>query len=97
MTLPWILGLAAVTYASRALALVLMPQPSPRVRAILERMPAPLFAGLAALSVVDVQGVVAEPHVFGAIAGALIATPLRSLLLVLLAGLGGYGITVALT
>lgn len=93
MTLPWIVALAAITYASRALALVLMPDPSPRARTILERMPAPLFAGLAALSVVDLEGGLAAPHVLGAIAGALLATPSRSLLVVLVAGVAGYGVT----
>ena len=92
MTLPWILGLAALTYASRALALVLLPEPSPRARAFLERMPAPLFAGLAALSIIDAEGGLASAHVLGAVVGALVAAPFRSLLVVLLAGIAGYGV-----
>ena len=91
MSLPWLLVLAGITYASRAAALVLMPEPSPRLRALLERMPAPLFAGLAALSVIDAEGTLAGPHVFGAIVGALLTAPFRSLLLTLLGGLAGFG------
>lgn len=97
MSFPWILALAAITYGSRALALVLLPEPSPVMRAFLQRMPAPLFAGLAALSIIDAEGALSGPHVFGAMAGALIAAPSRSLLIVLVGGVAGYGLTVLLT
>ena len=52
MTWGLILAIGALTYASRAGALVFLPPPSERVRAMLNRIPAPLFAGLAALSLI---------------------------------------------
>lgn len=88
-----ILVLAAVTYLSRAAALVLLPDPSPRVRRILDRVPAPLFAGLAGLSLVEAEGSFAAAPVLGAAAGALLAAPFRSLPLALAGGLAGYAVT----
>jgi hypothetical protein len=87
-------AIAVMTYASRALALVLMPHPPERVRAVLDRIPAPLFASLAALSLID-DGAVAPTVTLCAAAGALVITPTRSLLWVLAGGLAGYAIGVA--
>ena len=81
--------LAVLTYASRALALVLMPHPPERIRVVLDRIPAPLFASLAALSLLE-DGAIAGATTLTAAAGALLATPTRSLLWVLTGGLGGY-------
>ena len=81
--------LAVLTYASRALALVLMPHPPERIRVVLDRIPAPLFASLAALSLLE-DGAIAGATTLAAAAGALLATPTRSLLWVLTGGLGGY-------
>lgn len=88
--------LAALTYGSRILALVVLPAPSPALQRILNRVPSPLFAGLAALSLVDAAGQIADGPVLIASAGALCAAPFRSLLGVLIAGIAGYALGVVL-
>jgi branched-subunit amino acid transport protein len=82
--------IAVMTYGSRALALVLLPNPSARVRAVLDRIPAPLFASIAALSLIE-DGALAPAETLFAAAGALLLTPTRSMLWVLAGGLAGYG------
>jgi branched-subunit amino acid transport protein len=89
VSLGLIVAIALLTYASRACALVLMPDPPRGVRTALDRVPAPLFASLAAISLIE-DGKVASPETLCAAFGALIATPTRSLLWVLVAGLAGY-------
>ena len=84
-----IVAIALMTYGSRALALVLMPHPPEHVRAILDRIPAPLFASLAALSLID-EGSIAPAATMCAAAGGLALSPTRSLLWVLVGGLAGY-------
>jgi branched-subunit amino acid transport protein len=84
-----VLAIGAITFASRASSLVLLPQLPARVRHVLDRMPAAIFAGLAAHSLV-VPGGLADIHTLAAAAGAVTAAPLRSLPLCLVAGLGGY-------
>ena len=85
-----IVVLAALTYASRAAALVLLPSLSPDIRAVLDRMPAALFAGLAAHSlVVPGVGLVSAPIVV-ATAAAIVVSPRRSLLACLVAGVVAY-------
>jgi branched-subunit amino acid transport protein len=81
--------IALLTYGSRAFALVLMPDPPRRVRTVLDRIPAPLFASLATISLIE-DGDLASPETLCAAFGALVATPTRSLLWVLVAGLAGY-------
>jgi branched-subunit amino acid transport protein len=95
MSLALIVTIALITYGSRALALVLMPDPPPRARALLDRLPTPLFASLAAISLVE-DGGSAAPETFGAAAGALLLAPTRSLLWVLLGGLVGYVVAAAI-
>ena len=92
MSLALIVFIAFITYASRVVALV-MPQPPARLRLVLDRVPAPLFASLAALSLVD-HGTVAPVATLCAVVGALFATPTRSLLWVLIGGLAGYSLGV---
>jgi branched-subunit amino acid transport protein len=87
-----IAAIALLTYGSRALALVLMPHPPPRVRAVLDRIPAPLFASLAAISLIEGGEPVALETLSAAV-GALIAAPTRSLLWVLAGGLAGYAVS----
>ena len=87
-----LLTLAGITYASRAVALVLMPSPPPRFERFLNRIPAPLFASLAAVSLVDSTGDFVRAPVLLAAAGALIMSPRRSLLAALLGGLAGYAV-----
>ncbi|HEX2025944.1 MAG TPA: AzlD domain-containing protein [Actinomycetota bacterium] len=91
MSLPLIIGLALLTYVSRAVAMVFMPDPPERMRVVLDRIPAPLFAGLAATSLIQ-DGRLADPSTLTAAAFGVLATPTRSLLWVLLAGLAGYGL-----
>ena len=90
MTLLLILITATITYGSRAFSLVILPEPSPRLRLILDRVPAPLFAGLAATSLIQPGGV--EVEAWGAALGALAAAPARSLLWSLIGGGVGYAI-----
>jgi branched-subunit amino acid transport protein len=87
-----LLALAAITYASRAVALVLMPTPPARFERFLNRIPAPLFASLAAVSLVDSSGDFVPAPVLLAAAGALIMSPRMSLLAALLGGLAGYAV-----
>jgi branched-subunit amino acid transport protein len=89
VTVLFVIGIATLTYASRALALVLMPDPPERVRVVLDRIPAPLFASLAAVSLFDGRDLAPGPTLFAA-AGALAVTPTRSMLWVLVGGLLGY-------
>jgi branched-subunit amino acid transport protein len=95
MSLALIAGIALLTYASRALALVFMPDPPPRMKATLDRIPAPLFAALAVTSLID-DGQLANPTMLTAAAFGLAAAPTRSLLWVLLAGLTGYVVGTAI-
>ncbi len=90
MTWELVLVLAAITYASRAAALVVLPSLPHAVRVVLDRMPSALFAGLAVHSlVVPGTGFVDAPTL-AATAGAVAAAPLRSLPLCLVAGVGAY-------
>ena len=83
--------IALMTYATRALALVLMPDPPERLRVVLDRIPAPLFASLAALSLLQ-GATLAPPATLCAAGGALLMAPTRSLLVVLVGGLAGYAL-----
>ncbi|HYE91513.1 MAG TPA: AzlD domain-containing protein [Terriglobales bacterium] len=92
MSVVTIVAIAAITYGSRAIALVLLPRPSARVDAVLARIPAPIFASLAAAMLLTGEGdVVAGPTLWAAL-GALVATPARSLLLCLVGGTAGYAL-----
>ena len=91
MSLALIATIAVLTYASRAFALVLMPNPPERVRIVLDRIPAPLFASLAMTSLIE-DGGVGGPNTVCAALFALGATWTRSLLWVLVAGLLGYAL-----
>ena len=89
MSVGLIVVIALLTYGSRALALVLMPDPPARIQEVLDRIPAPLFAALAATSLIE-DGALAEPSTLSAALFALVASPTRSLLWVLVAGVAGY-------
>jgi branched-subunit amino acid transport protein len=82
--------IAAITYGSRVAALVLLPEPSPRVRGVIDRIPPALFAGLAAHSLIEPGVGLADPATFAAAAGALVVAPLRSLPICLVAGVAAY-------
>ena len=83
--------IALLTYGSRALALVFMPHPPERVRVVLDRIPAPLFAALAVTSLIEDRDL-AGAETLCATLGALVVTPTRSLLWVLVGGFGGYAL-----
>jgi hypothetical protein len=85
-------AIALVTYASRAAALVLLPRPGGRFEAVLGRMPAPIFASLAALTLVTDHRSLAGGPVLCAALGALITSPKRSLPLCLVGGIAGYAV-----
>lgn len=86
-----VLVVALLTYGSRALALVAMPEPSARFREILDRVPAPLFAALAATSLFEGGRLVDERTLLATLGAAALA-PTRSLLWVLVGGLSFYGL-----
>jgi cobalamin biosynthesis protein CobD/CbiB len=82
--------LALITYASRAAAVVLLPRPSARFETVLSRIPAPLFVSLATATLLG-DGGAGGPTLWAA-AGALVASPARSLLACLIAGAAGYAL-----
>lgn len=87
----WVLAaVALITYGSRALALVFLPAPSGQFEAVLGRMPAPIFASLATLTLITDKGQLTTGPVVLAALGALILAPRRSLALCLVAGFAGY-------
>ena len=92
MSVPVLLALAVLTYASRAVALVLLPRPGETFRRLLDRVPAPLFAGLAAVSLFSPEGGLAPVPTLAAAAGGVLLAPTRSLLAVLGGGLLGYAL-----
>jgi branched-subunit amino acid transport protein len=87
---------ALLTYGSRMAALALLPPVPRRVADVLERMPAALFAGLAATSVLTPDGMLGSAPVLAATLGAIVVAPLRSLMVCLLAGLLGYAAALVL-
>ena len=90
-----LIGLAALTVASRVLPMTLLPEPTGRSAAVLDVLPAPLFAALAAVALLgDGPPTVAA---LTAAAGALVGSLRRSLAWVLALGLVGYAAGVALT
>jgi branched-subunit amino acid transport protein len=97
MTPELILGLAIMTFGSRALALAYLPALPERLGVILDRMPPALFAGLAAISLVNSDGAVAGTPILAAAGGALLASPRRSLPVCLAAGLIAYTVVAALS
>lgn len=89
MSWPLLLGLALVTVASRVLPMTLLPVPRGRAAEILDALPAPLFAGLAALALVGGDAP-PEPPVLLAALGALLGAARRSLGLTLVCGVAGF-------
>jgi hypothetical protein len=84
-----LLAIVVITVGSRVVALAVLPPPRGVVAEIVRRLPAPLFAALAALSIVN-EGP-ANPAILVAVGCALLAA-LRwpSLLATLVAGLAGF-------
>lgn len=95
----WVLVLlvAAITYLSRAAAVALLPAASGPLLEFINRLPAPLFAGLAMFALVGEGSAMPEPATLAAAGGALLAAPRRSLSLTLAVGLAAYGLVTWLT
>lgn len=91
-----LITLALITYVSRAVAVVLLPRPSPRFETILSRIPAPIFASLATATLLGDGGAPVDGPTLAAAAGALLLSPGRSLLLCLIGGAVGYAAGVLL-
>ena len=89
MTWTLLLALTAVTIASRVLPMVLLPTPRGRAARLLDALPAPLFASLAALALFDDGRTPPLPVVLAAVAALLGATR-RSLVLTLACGVAGF-------
>lgn len=85
-----VVGVAGVTVLSRLAPMLLLPEPEDFIAEVVARLPAPLFAALAALSLVPTTGSLPDPAIVAAIIGALLVGRKRSLLLTLTAGLTGY-------
>jgi branched-subunit amino acid transport protein len=85
-----ILLVGAITFASRAVSVAVLPPLPARIRHVVDRMPAAIFAGLAARELVVPGGGLVDVHTLAAAAGALIVSPRRSLLVCLIGGLTGY-------
>ena len=90
MSLGLLVVIALITYGSRIAGVALLPRPRGRAEHVLARMPAPIFASLAVLSLINTDRSLAAPAVWTAALGALITTPRRSLALALIGGLVGY-------
>lgn len=87
-----LLAVAAITVGSRVAALALLPPPRGAVAGLVRRLPAPLFAALAALSLTGSDGGATDPTLLAALGCALVATRWSSLLITLGAGLAGFGV-----
>jgi branched-subunit amino acid transport protein len=85
-----LLAIAALTYASRAAAIALLPPMPRRLQVVFDRVPPALFAGLAASALITPTEGLAQPQVLAAAAGALLVSPMRSLLICLVGGVVGY-------
>lgn len=90
MTIGLLLAAAAITLGSRIAALAVLPPPQGAIAVLVRRLPAPLFASFAALSIAGSGGTVTRP-ILAATGCALVAALLwRSLLVIVAAGMGGY-------
>ena len=85
-----ILVVAAITYLSRAAAVVLLPPAEGPLLIFVRRIPGPLFAGLAVFALVGDEVGIPDPATIAAVVAALLATPKRSLGLTLAAGIVGF-------
>jgi hypothetical protein len=81
---------AAVTVGSRLAATALLPVPRGRTAELVGRLPAPLFASMAALSLMRTEAGAGDPALLVAVGCALVSTRWRSLLVTVVAGLTGY-------
>ena len=84
--------IVAITYGSRAASLALLPRAGARFEAILARMPAPIFAGLATATLLTGDRALVDGPILWAALGALLLSPTRSLLFCLIGGAAGYAL-----
>ncbi|HEX6234598.1 MAG TPA: hypothetical protein VFZ63_15835 [Jiangellaceae bacterium] len=89
MSLSLLIVVAAITIGSRVAALAMLPPLRGPVAAIAQRLPAPLFASLAALSITGSGGTVTRPILAATGCALVAALRWRSLLVILAAGMGG--------
>lgn len=85
-----VVAVAVVTVASRIAATALLPAPRGRLAELVDRLPAPLFAALAMVSLTGSDRGIADPAPLLAVACALASARWRSLLLTVISGLAGY-------
>jgi hypothetical protein len=83
-------AVAVVTVGSRVAATAVLPAPRGALSEVIDRLPAPLFAALAAVSLTGAEGSAADPALLLAAGCALASTPWRSLLITVAAGLAGF-------
>ena len=89
----WLLiAVVVITVGSRIAALALLPPPQGAAADLVQRLPTPLFAALAALSLIGSDGGAPEPAMIAALCCALVSTRWSSLLITLVAGLGGFAV-----
>ena len=86
-----LLAIAGITVGTRIAALALLPPPQGAAAGLVRRLPPPLFATLAALSLTDAD--TSDPALLAAIACAVVAARWSSLLITLAAGLTGFAVT----
>lgn len=90
MSISLLIAAAAITIGSRVAALAVLPPPRGPVATLVRRLPAPLFAALAALSLSG-DGSAPMPEMLVAVGCAIaVALRWRSLLPILGAGLAGF-------
>ena len=87
-----VLAAASLTYLSRAAAVALLPPAKGRLLEFIDRLPAPLFAGLAVFALVGTDVLWPDAPTAAAALGALATTPKRSLGLTLAVGLAAYAV-----
>ena len=85
-----LITVAALTYLSRAASVALLPGARGRVLALVSRVPAPLFAGLAVFALVGDDVALPDASTMAAVVAAVLVSPKRSLGLTLAAGIVGY-------
>jgi uncharacterized membrane protein len=85
-----VIAVASVTVGSRVGATVLLPVLHGRAAAAIERLPAPLFAAMAAVSLHADAEARPDRAVLLAVAAALVVSRQRSLLITVLAGIAGF-------
>jgi branched-subunit amino acid transport protein AzlD len=86
-----VLAAAVLTYLSRAAAVAILPASRGRLLSMIERLPAPLFAALAAYALVGTEvRWPDDPGITAAALAAVLVSPTRSIPWILIAGTATY-------